>query len=922
MSKYGIDYYGVSYYGPNNLFLFDASPFKAIASNYNKIFLKWTDPVGTSTNNWSKLRLVRNSYGYPVDAWDGITLLEVDNGNDPTNYTDTNLADNQFYYYSIFVLENVQFTWLRAGNASGLSVKKQENTSLGVYELVPNIYKITQPYALSENYENNDLLNFTNLFDFQVDHAKSFVDLLVSRYDTQKVSATLIPTMMEQFGVTYEPGLGLQQSRILLRNAIHISQEKGSLLGLKDFVKAFTNYALPDPKISTPNPSNQGIVVGHNLMLDYNDSSFEESEGSWYESNFNTYITQVGKAKIKDVSITSNTATLNMIGTSLHYNIVQAGISGGIATLKTDVPNGINFNDYIKVSGVGSDFNGSFRVIASDEYTFSFFTITPTYTLASAPVTGGTVDTYLHKYIAGSSFYIDESPLQLFNNKTSASYTATSVTPTSISFSITNPNIPVTSLYNKAVNDYAYVIPGPLPYLEITSPNNFPNKTNGVLSVSNVGQSTSDLQFVSGANSLVELDPINAGIPVTAGLHYTWSYYSAAITTPRSMYAQIDWYDRLGNYIVTSSGDSFTNNVGVFDTRPFISDVAPTDAYYAIVSIYIFSVDPGEFHYIDACQFEQSEEPTEFDEARQLHITLRATRINELINPHFATPTTPWVTTGGTTTTDTVSPEPGVDTYVIKSASISSNVATITLDRIHIIPNAVYVVISGVGAPFDGQHLVDTTGNYTITFSLTHSNETLSSLNGTAYIAGNGYQVTATATNVSISSWNGSTHSQLMGIYYPDTSYTFSVYGRTQTGTQQAYVTIEWYDILYNHLSTSTGSTGTLRSSWSRLSVTDTAPSDAAFAAVSIKYTTTVGNVSYFDSALFENVAFVLEYFDGSKGPANPVDLFWEGGVVNGARSHLYKNRIAVENRLVQGTLQKYLPLGSTFALYLAQPNT
>ena len=921
MAKYGIDYYGVSYYGPNNLVLFDASPFTAIASNYNKIFLKWADPTGTSTNNWAKLRLVRNSYGYPVDPFDGITLLEVDNGNDPTNYTDTNLTDNQFYYYSIFVLENVQFTWLRAGNATGLSVQNHQDL-LGVYELVPNIYKITQPYSASSNYENTDLLNFTDLFDFQLDHAKSFIDLLISRYDTEKVSAALIPTIMEQFGVTYEPVIGLQQSRILLRNAMHINQEKGSLLGVKDFIKSFTNYALPDPQQGVPNPSRQGIVVGHNLMLNYNDSSFEESEGSWYESNFNTYITQVGKAKIKSISITSNVATLNMLGASLNYNIVQAGISGGIATLTTDVPNAINFNDYVKISGVGSDFDGNFRVTAADEYTFSFFTTTATYTLASSPVTGGTVDTYLHKYIEGSSFYIENSSLQLLNNKTSAAYTCTAVTPTSILFSIINPNLPVTSLYNNDLNDYAHIIPGPLPYLEITSPTNFPNKTNGVLSVSNVGQSSSDLQFVSGGNNLVELDPINAGIPVTAGLQYTWSYYSAAITTPRDMYAQIDWYDRLGNYIVTSSGDSFTNTVGVFETRPFISDVAPIGAYYAIVSIYIFSVDSGEFHYIDACQFEQSDAPTEFDEARQLHITLRATRINELINPHFSTPTTPWVTTGGTTTTDIVSKNPEVDTYSITSTEISGNVATLTLNKIHTIPNNVDVVISGVGAPFDGEHLVDTTSNYTISYLVTYANQSVTPANGTAYKAGNGYQVTATATDVNISSWDGSTRSQLMGIYYPNTSYTFSVYARTQTGFQGMQVSIDWYDTLYNHISASTSVEENVDSDWYRLSVTATAPATAAYATVSVYYTTTIGNVSYFDSALFENVAFVLPYFDGSTGPANPVDLFWEGGVVNGSRSHLYKNRIAVENRLVNGNIQEYLVAGSTFALYLAQPNT
>jgi hypothetical protein len=75
--------------------------------------------------------------------------------------------------------------------------------------------------------------------------------------------------------------------------------------------------------------------------------------------------------------------------------------------------------------------------------------------------------------------------------------------------------------------------------------------------------------------------------------------------------------------------------------------------------------------------------------------------------------------------------------------------------------------------------------------------------------------------------------------------------------------------------------------------------------------------------ALFENSGLLLDYFDGTNGRIIPgTDLFWEGSVPNQARSHYYKNCRAIQVRINKGALDDWITSGSSYAIYLAQPNT
>ena len=354
MSRYGIDYYGVGYYGAGIATQYDAYPFTATPYGYGTIRLKWVTPTGS----WAKIRIVRNKYGYPVDAWDGQVIVSAYNGAIDDNHPDDyNIEQGYYYYYSIFVLETVQYTWVRAANTYAVAVKHYGNGEK-MYSYLPQIYKITEPYVATSDSENDQLLRFLKIFGFELDYVQTITALLTARYNTETVNGILIPKLMTQFGLVYEPEIGIQQNRILLRDGVSINKEKGTLQGLKEFIKSTTGYGIPEPIQSTPNPSVEGVKVSHNIMLDYNDSSFEEGYGHWVSTDGTALIDWLSVLPIQSVSLTSNTARV-VIGPNNYdvgNDVVISGLSLPLFNNITPVTiTGVDQTSYIEFSLTGTD---------------------------------------------------------------------------------------------------------------------------------------------------------------------------------------------------------------------------------------------------------------------------------------------------------------------------------------------------------------------------------------------------------------------------------------------------------------------------------------------------------------------------------------------------------------------------------------
>ena len=858
MSRYGVSIYGLSVYGTDSPVAYAASGFTATPKDYGSILLKWNSPAG----NWSKIKLVRNSYGFPIDYEDG-TLLDIRDDQlfeayketDPVTYLDEDLATNAFYYYSLFVFERTNYKWVRVADIIGLAVKDY-GYSTTLFDYLPDIYKTnstTQIGGPSINVssidENQTLKTYLSMFGFELSKYHTLTNLLFSRYDTSKLNGLLLPSMLQELGLTFEPEIGYQQARILSRDATALYKGKGSVDGLREFLKAFTGWAVPTVA-DVPNPTVNGITVSHNKMLDYNDSSFEESVGHWVSDG--TSVATVACLKVKKVtavSLSSNVLTLT-IGT--------------------------------------------------------------------------------HQYAVGNRIYVFGFDKPLFNQTTSVPITA--VTTTTVSFSLTGADYAATTAWNPTTNAFPTIAPDPNPWSESTAPVNYPNLQKGILAVKSASAGGGTVKILCGSDS-----PITKGIPVTGDLFYSFSVYAVSSATTKNVTLGIDWYNRFGVYISSSAGTATASGTGLFSARPTAANKqAPATAYYAVPTISIASAAgsaSNEYQYFDCAQFEQSTSVTAFEEARQLKFTLKATRINELANPHFASPLTPWTVTGATTSLDTATREPEATVWDVAYKSLTSNVARIETLYTHEYKVGQVIVVNGVDSTFNGVYTVTAVGERNgminfpyIEYSKTASDVTRTDATGAVWVSGTALKLTASSTGtVVVNSWDGSTDSQRMPIHYPGTVYTFSVYSQlSSAGSENVTPYIRWYNSSNALISSVTGTLTSVSETapeWVRVEVTGTAPTTAHSAVVSIEWAAANGEILYLDSALFENAPIAFTFFNGSSGYGDNPDYVWEGAV-NGSRSHYYKNRYAIQTRTANSTFQDKLPMGTTVAIYLGQSKT
>jgi phage tail-like protein len=354
-------------------------------------------------------------------------------------------------------------------------------------------------------------------------------------------------------------------------------------------------------------------------------------------------------------------------------------------------------------------------------------------------------------------------------------------------------------------------------------------------------------------------NPTLCGIPVTAGTAYTFSIYSMAKTTLRSISVGILWYDKLGTPLTAATTIGAVNNAVSTWTRIYDrNETAPTYAAYAVPYVRINSPANGEVHYFDAAQFEAAASETVYTDARRVDVHLNAPRVNEIINPGFEVDIAEW-TTSGTTSSFTRTTSSG-SLYPTSSVGLSTAIST----------GAASVVA-------------------------TTNNMSLAPTSSIPVTAGKPYAISAYIKGVNQSSatfeviWRDSVGTAL----------------RTDTGTS------------------TTLSTSFTRAALAPTNASSTkmyAPATAAFASVKINFTASSSGVTYIvDSVLFEQSDTVNPYFDGNTGYNVTDDLVWEQnaagtkGTASTGRSLYYPNRLTTQNRL-NAVLADYVPLGTSYA--------
>lgn len=270
MAKYGSGLYGVSKYGERLVsYVYYSSNIRGLAFQYGAVSLYWNsitaDPADPAPTHW---RLIKTYSGTPDNPFDG-ELLDGDTYNKFRNsYVDLNAGDvNAQVNYSIWLFNGTN--WIYCGDTSQIVVQETNTFNL-ISRWIPRAW-LNSSNAIGDSLGEWDVTDLTNVlksYVFQYDKQKAELDILQKTSSQATIHNSLLYPYMLQLGFNYEPALGDTYHRALYKAGNVINGVKGTAASIRAYVSALTHLG-------------SEVVTGHNLILDYNDSSFEESTGRW-----------------------------------------------------------------------------------------------------------------------------------------------------------------------------------------------------------------------------------------------------------------------------------------------------------------------------------------------------------------------------------------------------------------------------------------------------------------------------------------------------------------------------------------------------------------------------------------------------------------------------------------------------------------
>jgi hypothetical protein len=276
MAKYGTSRYGSGFrYGETSAVgVYYNSGIEAWSYNYNEIAVSWgviiPDPNDGALTHW---KLVRSTVGNVDDPNNGTYLAGGLYSTITSGYTDIVASNfNGEHCYSLWVFTGTK--WISCGAAYALNVS-DESSLQRVSNWLPkawlNVTDYTTGEAVGEN-ENNTFYKVLEVFSFVYDKLRLEAFLLGNVNNRIYTPNSILKYKISDFNFPFEPALGDTYHRSLSSVGNLVHSHKGTATAFATFTTALTHWG-------------NDVRVGHNLLLDYNDASFEESLGRWSASN-------------------------------------------------------------------------------------------------------------------------------------------------------------------------------------------------------------------------------------------------------------------------------------------------------------------------------------------------------------------------------------------------------------------------------------------------------------------------------------------------------------------------------------------------------------------------------------------------------------------------------------------------------------
>jgi hypothetical protein len=581
VAKYGNVVYGGAKYGVTPKLAYSVEPMAITVIDFSRVQVTWQSPTGQFT----KIKLVRNQFGFSETSEDGITIWE-ENATEGTvsrssfvdgeeNPNQTPIVTGRQVYYTMFLFTD-QRVWVNAGQITDL-MPFDHGVHKRIMDIIPKVFTSDIQSPLGVTDENSAIYKFMGGVAFTHEQFLTQLDVLRPQHSSEGVAFSTLQQNAFSLGLVPEPAIPVKNQKRLIREALYLYSHKGMESGINAYAESLTGFA----PITT---------LSSNLLLSVDDSTFYDSIGNWTAT---------------DATLTSSNEQVPAPGTNVIDNVytgkVVASAAGSMQLGNTaPITRGVPIlpdTEYVvscklkSPSSAGSitlavKFYDRHGEITGTTQSGTAVAANNTWKSSSKVFTTPADASYASiqiSYSAAGTYYLDQVCLQLGNTVAYDEARAISVFLDSAKVNyIKNPSF--------EVDDSTWTVTNADSFQDPLVPT---EGYSGDYSRKFISESTGSIAT-------------NYDIPVTAGKYYTLSFYVLSEDS-NSITGSIEFFDEDDNLL-----DTFESEFTVVDSWTRVSLTGLTDSGSA-VSYAKVKVDwnPGTY-YIDLIQFEKSHVATEY----------------------------------------------------------------------------------------------------------------------------------------------------------------------------------------------------------------------------------------------------------------------------------------------------------------------
>ena len=244
--------------------------------------ITWGWPASLE-DTWTEVALVRSAFGRPSTVNDGQTVMTAhrdafvqhnsrgdviyDDGVAvlaiPPVVTDVGLPSGRWYHYGLFFKVS-QVDWIQ-GMLDSVLLPRDFQHAQHLWDNVPPYYRWTDENTTSGR---GHLQQFLEVFGFELDTAREFVESWQRVYDVDRSPIRLLRKLGPNFGYDYEAGIGDIRFRSLFSELGHLYEIRGTQKCLEGVIERMSKYECE-------------VTSGGNTLLLPDDSDFYTGTGNW-----------------------------------------------------------------------------------------------------------------------------------------------------------------------------------------------------------------------------------------------------------------------------------------------------------------------------------------------------------------------------------------------------------------------------------------------------------------------------------------------------------------------------------------------------------------------------------------------------------------------------------------------------------------